>query len=61
MVCHNAMTAIAALLSQKAGTTPGAALDDFVNGLLPGFQIVPAGVAATQLAQELGWRNYPIL
>jgi hypothetical protein len=61
MVCHNAMTAIAASLSEKAGTTPGAALDEFVRGTLPGFLIVPSGVAATQLALERGWQNYPVM
>ncbi len=61
MVCHNAMTAVAALLSQKAGTTASAALEEFVSGVLPGFQIVPSGVAATQLAQSHGWQNYPVI
>jgi hypothetical protein len=61
MVCHNAMTAVAALLSEKAGTTPNAALADFSQGVLPGFQVVPSGVAATQLALEHGWRNYPVI
>ncbi len=61
MVCHNAMTAVAALLSQKAGTSPAAALDEFVRGVLPGFLVVPSGVAAVQLALERGWQLYPII
>lgn len=61
MVCHNAMTAIGAMLSQKAGTTPAAALEEFVRGALPGFQVVPSGVAATQAALERGWQNYPVI
>lgn len=61
MACHNAMTAIGAMLSEKAGTTPAAALEEFVRGTLPGFQIVPSGVAATQAALERGWQNYPVI
>lgn len=61
MVCHNAMMAIAGLLAEKAGTTPAAAIDEFVHGTLPGFLIVPSGVAATQLALEHGWQNYPVI
>lgn len=61
MVCHNATTAIAALLSQKAGTTPAAGLAEFEKHLLPGFQMVPSGVAAIQLASAHGWHNFPII
>ncbi|MBV8153693.1 MAG: hypothetical protein JO029_00625 [Candidatus Eremiobacteraeota bacterium] len=61
MVCHNATTAIAALLSSKAGTTPQAALAEFKKHLLPGFQMVPSGVAAVQLAAQHGWHNFPVI
>lgn len=61
MVCHNAMTAVAALLSQKIGTSPAVALDEFVRGVLPGFLVVPSGVAAVQVALERGWQLYPII
>ena len=61
MVCHNAMTAIAGLLAQKAGAAPDAVLADFSAHLLPGFQMVPSGVAATQLALSHGWHNYPVI
>lgn len=61
MVCHNATEAIAGLLSQKAGTTPAAALEEFVGAVLPGFFFVPSGVAATQLALSHGWQNYPVI
>jgi hypothetical protein len=61
MVCHNALTVVAGLLGPKAGVKPEAALDDFMHNVLPGFQVVPAGVAATQLALEHGWHNYPLI
>ncbi len=61
MVCHNALTNLAAAFAPKAGVTPAQALDDFVRNVLPGFQIVPAGVAATQLALEHGWHPYPLI
>lgn len=61
MVCHNATTAIAAVLSQKAGTTPQAALAEFEKHLLPGFLMVPSGVAATQLAAAHGFNNFPVI
>ena len=61
MVCHNALTVVAGLLGPKAGTKPDDALADFMRNVLSGFQVVPAGVAATQLALEHGWQNYPLL
>lgn len=61
MVCHNAATAVAASFAQKSGKSPQAVLSDFVKNLLPGFQLVPAGVGAVQAAQELGWKIYPII
>ncbi len=60
-VCHNAMTAVAGLIGMQSGTSGAAVLADFEGHLLPGFQIVPAAVAAVQLAQDLGWRLYPII
>jgi intracellular sulfur oxidation DsrE/DsrF family protein len=61
MVCHNAMTAVAGLFAQKSGGSSQNVLDDFTKNVLPGFQIVPAGVAATQLALENGWHPYPVI
>lgn len=61
MVCHNALTVVAGLVGPKAGVNPDDTLDDFTRNVLPGFQVVPAGVAATQLALEHGWHNYPLL
>lgn len=60
MVCHNAMTAVAAMTAQKAGSTPQAVLADFEKGVLPGFQVVPAGVAAVQLAQQHGYTLFAV-
>jgi hypothetical protein len=61
MVCHNALTGVSGLIGPKAGMTPEAALADFMGNVLPGFQVVPAGVAATQLALEHGWHAYPVI
>ena len=60
-VCHNATTAVAYITAQKAGTTGKAVLAEFEKSLLPGFQMVPAGVSAVQQAQENGWKVYPII
>jgi hypothetical protein len=61
-VCHNAMTGIAAVLSSKMpGTTLSGVLADFEKNVLPGFIVVPAGVASVQQAQEHGWKPFPII
>ena len=60
-VCHNATTAIAMMIASKTGGDPKVTLADFKANLLPGFQMVPAGVAAVQQAQENGWRPFPII
>lgn len=60
-VCHNAATGIAFLVAQKLGANPRAVLADFESHLLPGFAMVPAGVAAVQQAQEHGWKPFAIL
>ncbi len=61
-VCHNAMTAIASVLASKmTDATPGGVLADFEKNVLPGFVVVPAGVAAIQQAQEYGWKPFPII
>jgi hypothetical protein len=61
MVCHNATMAIAGLVAQKNGTAPAATLGDFEKHVLPGFQMVPSGVAAIQLATTHGWHNFPVI
>jgi len=61
-VCHNAMTGIAAVIASKMpGATVAGVLSDFEKNVLPGFIVVPAGVAAIQQAQEAGWKPFPIL
>lgn len=61
-VCHNATTGLAYIIAQKMGTTTGkAVLADFEKSLLPGFQMVPAGVGAVQQAEENGWKLFPII
>lgn len=61
-VCHNAMTAVAMVIASKMpGATPGGVLADFEKNILPGFLVVPAGVASVQQAQEYGWKPFPII
>jgi intracellular sulfur oxidation DsrE/DsrF family protein len=60
-VCHNATTGVAYVIAQKVGATGKAVLADFEKSLLPGFQMVPAGVGAVQQAQENGWKLFPII
>ena len=60
-VCHNATTAVAYVIGQKVGAAGKAVLADFEKSLLPGFQMVPAGVGAVQQAQENGWKVFPII
>jgi hypothetical protein len=59
-VCHNAMTFVAGLLAGKNGSEPAAVLADFEKNLMPGFEIVPAGVAMVQLAQQHGYTLFPL-
>jgi hypothetical protein len=60
MVCHNAMTAVAGLIGSKAGANPKTVLADFEKNVLPGFLVVPAGVAAVQLSVAHGWGFFNI-
>ena len=60
-VCHNATTAIAFVLATKMGVDPKATLSEFEKNLLPGFQMVPAGVGAMQQAAENGWKSFTIV
>jgi hypothetical protein len=60
-VCHNATSAFAGILASKIGADPKVALADFEKNLLPGFQMVPAGVAAMQQAQENGWKPFTVV
>ncbi len=61
-VCHNAMTAVAFVVASKMpGATVAGVLADFEKNVLPGFIVVPAGVASVQQAQEYGWKPFPII
>lgn len=60
-VCHNAMTAVAMLVAMKTKGKTETVLADWEKNLLPGFQMVPAGVAAVQQAQENGWKPYSVI
>ncbi len=60
MVCHNAMTFVASVVAGKTGQSPQAVLSDFEAHVLPGFQVVPAGVAAVQLAQQHGFTLFAL-
>lgn len=61
MVCHNALTAFAAMTAMQSGGDPAATLADWKANLLPGMLIVPAGVIAVQAAQEAGWKILPLI
>lgn len=60
MVCHNAMTFVAAVVGAKANAPANEVLADFEHHVLPGFQVVPAGVAALRLAQEHGFTLFSL-
>lgn len=60
LVCHNAIAGISARFAQSTGIPHGVVLNDWSTNLLPGFNLVPAGAAYVQLAQENGWKLYPI-
>jgi hypothetical protein len=61
MVCHNALTAFAGMLSMQMGVDPHATLAEWKENMLPGFMIVPAGVGALHAAMEHGWHMLPLL
>jgi hypothetical protein len=60
MMCHNATMAIAGLVGAGAGVDPKLVLADFEKNTSPGFQMVPAGVAAVSLATAHGWGFFNI-
>jgi intracellular sulfur oxidation DsrE/DsrF family protein len=59
-VCHNATTAVAAMVAEKSAASIPVVLSDFEKNLLPGFTFVPAGVATVQLAIENGWGLFQV-
>jgi hypothetical protein len=60
-VCHNAMTAVAMLVAMKVKSKTETVLAEWEKNVLPSFQMVPAGVAAVQQAQENGWKPFSII
>jgi len=60
MVCHNAMTFVASVFAAKSGLQAESVLADFEHNILPGFQVVPAGVAIVQLAQQHRWTLFAL-
>jgi hypothetical protein len=53
-VCDIALTVYSAGSAQKLGMAPNAVKKEWVDGLLPGIQVIPSGVFGVGRAQELG-------
>lgn len=53
-VCNTAITVYSAAVAEGMKMAPEEVRKDWVNGLLPGIQVVPSGVWALGRAQELG-------
>lgn len=60
LVCHNAIGGISAEFVTSSGVAHADIVADWTANVLPGFTVVPAGGMAVQLAQERGWKLYPI-
>ena len=60
LVCHNAISGISQRVVASSGVAHPDVVNDWTANVLPGFTVVPAGGMAVQLAQERGWRLYPI-
>jgi hypothetical protein len=60
-VCHNALTAFGGMTAMQMGLDPMSVITEWKTNLLPGFQIVPAGVGALHVAQEQGWKILPLI
>ena len=54
------MTFVASVFAGKSGAPTERVLADFEEHVLPGFLVVPAGVAVVQLAQQHGWTLFAI-
>lgn len=53
-ICHMAMKANSAMVAMKLKREPEEVLAEFMDGVLPGVQVVPSGVWAVGRAQEHG-------
>lgn len=60
LVCHNAIGGISAGFVRSSGIAHADIVADWTANVLPGFTVVPAGGMAVQLAQERGWKLYPV-
>lgn len=60
LVCHNALTGISAGFVKSSGIAHAEIVRDWTKNVLPEFTVVPAGGMAVQLAQERGWKLYPV-
>lgn len=58
MVCHNALSTVATAIVLRSKLSMDTVLADMRQNLMPGFLLVPAGLAAVQLAQENGWKLF---
>lgn len=61
MVCHNATTYVATEFAMRHERKPEAVLAEWLQNMLPGFMLVPAGILAVQLASENGWKIYSVI
>lgn len=52
--CNMALTVYSAVVAQKMGLNPEEVKKDWLSGILPGMQIMPAGIWAINRAQENG-------
>ena len=60
LVCHNAIGGVSAGFVPTSGIAHADIVAEWMANMLPGFTVVPAGGMAVQLAQERGWRLYPV-
>jgi intracellular sulfur oxidation DsrE/DsrF family protein len=60
LVCHNALAGVSERFALAGGVSHAAVLEDWTANLLPGFISVPSGGSAIQLAQERGYKLYPV-
>ncbi len=60
LVCHNAIGGVSAGFVRSSGIAHADIVAEWMANVLPGFTVVPAGGMAVQLAQELGWKLYPV-
>ena len=60
LVCHNAIAGVGSRVARATGVSIQSVVADWTRHTLPGFTVVAAGGMAVQLAQEHGWRLYPV-